>query len=208
MRSEGGRGGVAERNGADNTSGLTEGDGLLRDVLQGVAVAGLAQHAVLDLLAGGHGGTRSGGVGDQVVLHVVVVGPSLGRVVGATLWEGGHGYAVEVLESLDGLAVKLLDLTVELALNQVLGLAGFIQVGGGDVVVTHAVTDHVDDVLRAIGRSLSGGNNAGGGDSSNGHSGAGTQCARGKTHEEYFLCLKRCGDVRRPVEIPQTWKSL
>ena len=77
---------MAERNGADNTSGLTEGDGLLRDVLQGVAVAGLAQHAVLDLLAGGHGGTRSGGVGDQVVLHVVVVGPSLGRVVGCLLY--------------------------------------------------------------------------------------------------------------------------
>ena len=155
---------MAERDGADNTSGLTEGDGLLRDVLQGVAVAGLAQHAVLDLLAGGHGGACSSGVGDLVVLDVVVVGPGLLRVVGTAFREGGHGQALEVLEGLHGLAVELLDLAVECALNQVLGLAGLVEVGGRNVVVTHAVTNHVDDVLRAAGRSLSGGDNASGGD--------------------------------------------
>ncbi len=76
--------------------------------------------------------------------------PRLLRVVGTALGEGGLGQAVEVLVALHGLTLELLRaLGAELTVDEVLGLAGLVEVVVGDVAVAHAVADHDDDVLRA-----------------------------------------------------------
>ena len=150
VRRVGRRSGVGERHGGDNTGGLALLDGALGDVFLRHAVVGHAQHAVLHLDAGGHGGTCRSRVGDDALRDVVVGSPRLLRVVGTALGEGGLGQAVEVLVALYGLTLELLRaLGAELTVDEVLGLAGLVEVVVGDVAVAHAVADHDDDVLRA-----------------------------------------------------------
>src|SRR5699024_11335096 len=58
----------------------------------------------------------------------------------------------EILVGLDRVAFAFLNVVgAKLTVDQVLGLTGFKQVVIGDVVVAHAITDHVDDVFRASG---------------------------------------------------------
>lgn len=53
-----------------------------------------------------------------------------------------------ILECLDRLAFELLrSVRAECAFNQVLGLAGLVEIVGGDVAVAHTVTNHVDDIF-------------------------------------------------------------
>lgn len=82
-----------------------------------------------------------------------MVVPGLLRVVGVALLEGGHGQLIPLVALVDlcGLATFDRRDVPGLALDLVLGLPGLEEVGGGDVVVTHAVADEVDDVLWAVG---------------------------------------------------------
>src|SRR5690606_27186490 len=140
VRSPGSRGGVAERHGGDDAGGLVDGHSALRGVLDAVVLVVQTDGAVGGLHAGGHGGAGRCGVGDGTGVHVVVIVPCLDRIVGPTVLVGGHGQLVEVLVGLDRVTRQLLKgLSIGLALNLVLGLAGLEQVGGSNMVVPHAV---------------------------------------------------------------------
>ena len=149
---ESSRGCMRERNGRNDTSGLALLDSHLREVFHGVSIVGHTQHAVFYLGASSHRGTCSGRVSDDAFLHVLVAGPSLFWVVGTTHGVGGLRQAVEVFIRLNGVALLFLNVfRTELAVNQVLGLSGFVEVVISNVVVAHAITNHVDDVFRAVG---------------------------------------------------------